>query len=406
MNNITEFFSVRRRGLVRKEENTMQKLNQKKLIKTLQERLTREMEECRVSAAHLLVLQEGQEVCSIRVGYQDWDTKEPLREDAIYRLASMTKPVTGVAALIAEEKGYFKITDKLEDHMPQFRDMRIALEENGEIVAGESNTVPLRIWHLLTHCNGLTADTPIGNRLADSIPASAYRSLETAVDYVSTLPLAFTPESFSAYTGRLSFDVVARLIEIKSGMSYAQFLQENIFDPLGLKDFTYSPTDDQWDRMLTLTDRAAGPGFVTTNLGKHIFEGFPLTYTCAGAGLAASMADYAVFAEMLQNRGTYHGIQILSPERFQELVTPYVPPQTPGRNPISSWGLGVQLIDQESVLPVGTFGWSGAYGTHFWVDPVNKITAIYMRGSRWYDSHGCGMIGLQFEKDVVSCLEG
>ena len=383
----------------------MKKLNREKLEKTLRDRLAREMEECRVSAAHLLILQEGQEVCSIRVGYQNWDTKEPLREDAIYRLASMTKPVTGVAALIAEEKGYFKITDKLEDHMPQFKDMCIAAEENGKIIPGEKNKTPLRIWHLLTHCNGVTANTPIGNRLADGIPAPAYRCLETAVDYVSKLPLAFEPESFSAYTGRLSFDIVARLIEIKSGMSYAQFLQEYIFDPLGLKDFTYSPTDDQWDRMLAPTDRAGGPGFVTMNLGKHIFEAYPLTYTCAGAGLAASMADYAVFAEMLQNKGTYKGVQILSEERFQEMVTPYVPPETPGRNPASGWGLGVQLVDREYVLPVGTFGWSGAYGTHFWVDPENKVTAIYMRCSRWYDSHGCGMTGLQFEKDVAACFE-
>ena len=187
--------------------------------------------------------------------------------------------------------------------------------------------------------------------------------------------------------------------------NFAQFVQENIFNPLGLKDFTYYPTDEQWERMLMLTDRVGGPGLATVNLGKHIFEAFPLSYTTAGAGLVASMADYAVFAEMLRNRGTYRGVQIVPEERFQEMVTPYVPRETPGRDPVSGWGLGVQLVDGDGVLPKGTFGWSGAYGTHFWVDPVNEITAIYLRGSHWYDSHGCGMIGLQFEKDVASCLE-
>ena len=383
----------------------MKKLNKDKLESVLRGRLEQEMADYRVSAAHLLVLQNGQQVCSICEGYQNWDTKEPLRENTIYRLASMTKPITAIATLIAEEKGYFKITDKLQDHMPEFAQMYIAREENGQIVPGEKSKVPLRIWHLLTHCNGVTASTEIGNRIADAIPEAAYQSLETAVQYVSKLPLAFEPESFSAYTGRLSFDIVARLIEIKSGMPYAQFVQENIFDPLGLKDTTYYPTDEQWERMIVLTDRVGGPGLATVHLGKHIFEAYPLSYTCAGAGLAGSMADYAVFAEMLRNRGTYRGVQIVSSERFQEMVTPYVPPETPGRNPVSGWGLGVQLFDGEGVLPIGTFGWSGAYGTHFWVDPVNQITAIYMRGSHWYDSHGCGMIGLQFEKDVASCLD-
>lgn len=383
----------------------MKKLNKEKLEKLLRGRLEREIADYRVGAAHLLVLQDGKQVCSICEGYRNWDTKEPLGENTLYRLASMTKPVTAIATLIAEEKGYFSIHDLLSDHMPEFAEMYIAKEEDGQIVPGEKSKVPLRIWHLLTHCNGVTANTEIGNRMEDAIPETAYQNLESAVAYVSKLPLTFEPESFSAYTARLSFDIVARLIEIKSGMSYAQFVQENIFNPLGLKDFTYYPTDEQWGRMLMLTDRVGGPGLATVNLGKHIFEAFPLSYTTAGAGLVASMADYAVFAEMLRNRGTYRGVQIVPEERFQEMVTPYVPRETPGRDPVSGWGLGVQLVDGDGVLPKGTFGWSGAYGTHFWVDPVNEITAIYLRGSHWYDSHGCGMIGLQFEKDVASCLE-
>ena len=129
----------------------MKKLNKEKLESVLRGRLEQEMADYRVSAAHLLVLQEGQLICSICEGYQNWDTKAPLQENTIYRLASMTKPVTAIATLIAEEKGYFKITDRLQDHMPEFAEMYIAKEENGQIVPGEKSKVPLRIWHLLTH---------------------------------------------------------------------------------------------------------------------------------------------------------------------------------------------------------------------------------------------------------------
>jgi len=383
----------------------MRKLNSERLEQTLRQRLWDDMDDCRVSAAHLLVLQEGQEVVSICEGYRNWDTKEPLRKDAMYRLASMTKPVTGVAALIAEDKGYFDIHDKLEIYMPEFADMYVAKLENGKVVLDKKSHTPLRIYHLLSHCSGMMAETPLGSQILKATPKAAYRSLEAMVRHTATQPLAFEPETYTAYTSRVSFDIVARIIEMKSGMSYADFIQKNIFDPLGIEDITYHPTDEQWQRMLMLTDRIAGPGLATVNLGRHTHEGLPLTYTSAGAGLTGSMADYAIFGEMLQNGGTYKGVQLFRPERMQELTHPYVAPDVPGRNPVSSWGLGVRVVDREGVLPIGSFGWSGAYGTHFWVDPVNRITALYMRGSRWYDSHGGGNIAEQFEKDVMSCLE-
>ena len=383
----------------------MRKLNQEKLEMTLRQRLAWDIEQYRVSAAHLLVLQDGKEVVSLCEGYQNWDTREPLRRDAMYRLCSMTKPVTGVAALIAEDKGYFKITDKLEDYLPEFGDMYIAKLADGKVVAGEKNKTPLRIYQCLSHCNGIMAQTPVGEKMVDETPRAAYQSLQTIVEYVSKQPLVFEPETFSAYTATESFDAVARIIEMKSGMPYARFVQKNIFDPLGLKDITYTPTEEQWERMLMVTDRGFGKGFITQNLGKHTAEHFPLSYTSGGGGLTASMADFAVFAEMLQNGGTYKGVQIFSPERLKELTTPYVPPERPGRDPVSSWGLGVRVVDKEDVLPIGSFGWSGAYGTHFWVDPVNKITALYMRGSLWYERHGCGTIGQQYEKDIMACLE-
>lgn len=383
----------------------MKKLNKELLYKTLKDRLDEDMRWGRVGGAHLLVLQNGEEVASVCQGWHNPDTGETLKEDAIYRLCSMTKPVTGVAALIAQEQGLFNMEDKVEDYLPEYADMYVGKEEDGKVVPDKKSGVPLRIWHMLSHCNGIMAEVHLGNMMVDATPPEVQVSLESITDYCARQPLAFEPESYTAYTGRTSFDAVARIIELKSGMTYAEFLDKYVFGPMGLKDFTYYPTDEQWDRMIVPTDKADGNGLVTVQLGKHTFESLPLSYTCAGAGLVASMHDYAVFAEMLRNKGRSGDVQIFSPELLEVMTKPRVPDDTPGRDPVSSWGLGVRVVVKDDVLPVGSFGWSGAYGTHFWVDPVNQITAIYMRCSRWYDSHGCGTIGQQFEKDVMACLE-
>ena len=375
----------------------MRKLDSHKLYETLKNRLDEDMRDGRVGAAHLLVLQEGEVQCSICQGYLNPDTEQPLREDSIYRLASMTKPVTSIATLIAVEQGLFSLEDNVSKYLPAFEEMYVAKEENGQAVPGELSPVPLRIWHLLAHCNGIMSETALGNKTIDATPHSVQTSLAAVTDYYATQPLAFIPERENGYSGRAAFDVAARIIELRSGMTYAKFLQKYLFDPLGLKDFTYYPTDEQWERMITPTDRADGNGLVTAHFGKRIFESLPLSYTNAGAGLAATMCDYAVFAEMLRHSGRLGDVQILKPETFNELVT--------RRAPGYFWGLGVYIRPKGEVLPEGAFGWSGAYGTHFWVDPENQITAIYMRCSRWYDSQGCGNIGRQFEKDVMACLE-
>lgn len=383
----------------------MKKLNKERLYTTLKERLDADIYWGRVGGAHLLVLQNGEEVCSLCQGWHNPDTQRVLKEDALYRLASMTKPVTGVAALIAQEKGWFNVMDKVEDYLPDYADMYVGKEENGKVVPDKKSGVPLQIWHMLAHCNGIMAEVPLGNMMVAATPHEIQTSLERITDYCAKQPLAFEPESYTAYTGRVSFDAVAHIIEMKSGMTYAEFLKTHIFDPLGLQDFTYHPTDEQWDRMIVPTDKADGNGLVTVNMGKRTFESLPLTYTSAGAGLVSTIRDYAVFAEMLRNKGRCGDVQIFSPELLDVMTQPRVPDDTPGRDPVSSWGLGVRVVVKDDVLPIGTFGWSGAYGTHFWVDPVNQITAIYMRASRWYDSHGCGTIGAQFEKDVMACLE-
>ena len=112
--------------------------------------------------------------------------------------------------------------------------------------------------------------------------------------------------------------------------------------------------------------------------------------------------DYYTFARMLLGRGTLDGVQILKRETFELMPKAYVPKSVMGENSVTSWGLGVQVYINDGNRPAGTYGWSGAYGTHFWIDPENEIIAIYMKNSRWHDSHGAGNTGRPFERDVYA----
>lgn len=238
------------------------------------------------------------------------------------------------------------------------------------------------------------------------MPKSAFKSNKTAVEYcLNNTCLTFEPYFETGYSGYFAFDLIALLLERHSGMKYADFIYEYIFKPLGIQNITYAPTTEQWQRVVTMFDKTDGKGGINVDMGEHTFEGFPLSYTCAGAGLMESIEDYFIFAEMLRCGGTYKGKEIVKPDIFKQIYQKYVPMEYMPEGAIHSWGLGVRVAVNDPVLPDGCWGWSGAYGTHFWIDPVNDITAIYMKNNRWHDSRGCGNTGKQFEADVFASLQ-
>lgn len=390
----------------------MKKLNKERLNRILTERLENDIRKAKTAGAELYVSQYGETICHITKGIKDAETGEELQPNAMYRLASMTKPVTAVAALIALDKGWFSLDDEVREYLPDFSDMDVAVLENGEIVVDHKAHTQLKIYQMLSHCSGILAETKIGAAISETVKSSDFLTNDTFLKYVSKQPLAFDPGECAAYTGRASFDVIAHIIEMKSGMKYSDFLKEHVFNPLGIKDITYHPTQEQWERMVAVHDRSDFMNIVKVKLPDHtIYEGGPLTYEGAGSGLAGSLHDYAIFAEMLCNKGTYKGKELIQPELIEEMRKPRIPKGVFMYAPNDSWiegdnwGLGVRVKEQTSRLPIGAFGWSGAYGTHFWVDPENGITAILMRNMRWFDTQGCGQMGVRFETDVMSCLE-
>ena len=381
----------------------MRKLNAEKLNALVDARVNADIESGKVGGAALCVVQDGKVLLRKTYGYQNATTKQPLREDAMFRLASMTKPITAVAALIAEEQGLLSIDDELAKYIPAYAHMKIGHMENGQPVYDQDAQTPITIKHLLSHTSGI-GTMEIGDHDWATMPEENAKTPAGVMDWFADKMLAFEPYTAQWYSPVVAFVAVARVIEIVSGMAYNEFLDKYLFLPLGMQDTTFALSEDQKARMIAMHNYTEQQGgFAVPKSLDTIFEGIPVTQYCGGAGLAATLDDYVIFGEMLTHGGTLGGVRILSPESVKKMgsamVTEAIMP------PPIQWGLGVRVITADGYqMPKGCFGWSGAYGTHYWSDPANKITAVYMKNSG-YDGGAGALTSFLYEQDVYASFE-
>ena len=350
--------------------------------------------------ASVLVYQENQGLYREEFGFADCSQNQPLRKDAMFRLASMSKPITAVAALILVDRGLLSLDDPIANYLPEFSKLLIGKIENGEVVEEIEAKTAVTIKELLTHSSGIGSGD-IGAKDFLAIPIAERATLEQAMPHYAKCRLEFEPKTSSNYSPFIGLDILSRIVEIVSGKPYDAFLKEEIFDRLGMLDTTFVPSESQWDRMVRFADEQGGK-CVSKPLDKtRVFEQFPLTFFAGSAGLASTMDDYFAFAKMLLNEGEYHGIRILNADMVRAIATPQLPKEV--LPPPQVWGLGVRIITDETygTLVKNCYGWAGAYGTYFWVDPDNKIIVIYMRNVA--DSEQ-GYTASQLEQDVTSCL--
>ena len=376
-------------------------LHPENLKANLDQTIQNDLEQHIIGGASIWVAQNNQTVYCQCYGESNTDTHAPLLPNTLFRLASMTKPVTAAAALMQIQRGKLNLDDPVSKYIPAFKHKMVGRWENDKVVADHPAAEEIQLVHLLTHTSGLlSADPNVG--LRQPIPAEAYQTLETIVNYYGEhIFLSTSPMELALYSATAAFDVAARLVEITADMPYEEFLRTNLFDPLEMPDTTFSPNEEQWGRMVGMHIRTEEGNAVDNRIGRHTFENFPLTYCCGGASLASTIVDYSHFASMLLNEGSYNGRQILSPEMIALMRYPRIPQTVAGIGGGETWGLGVRVITGSPALPRGSFGWSGAYGTHFWVDPTNAVTAIYMKNSR-FDGGSGAQTARRFEQAVMS----
>lgn len=326
-----------------------------------------------------------------------------VNEHTAFRLASMTKPITAVAVLLLEQDGLLRVTDPVSAYLPAYGELYVAKKTDRGFVAGErAGEVTIRM--LLTHSSGIGSGE-IGDVQNAAMRPQGNDTLASAVDRYASGLLDFAPGTAQMYSPVLGFDVAARIVEIVSGMPYGKFVRERIFLPLGMRETSYNLTDYDRDN-LAVTYRTENGELIPEPL-LHNFDVFPAGYTGGGAGLISTLDDYCKFAESL--RVSYEGGEgILSFRQAREMAKPQLDLTIGGVSPEFNWGYGVRAIAQRSAaqrLNGGSFGWSGAYGTHFWIDPVNRMTAVYMHNSSTYGGAGAPHT-VDFENAVLDDVEG
>ena len=334
-------------------------------------------------------------------GSANLERGEKLKKDTLFRLASMTKPVTAVAVMMMVERGKIDLDAPVSDVLPEFAGQKL--------LDGSAPSRGITARDLLTHSSGLCQD-----ETAEGV-AEVFRSLapdrvtlEDMVRGYAGLPLAFEPRSRTGYSALAGFDVLARMVEVQANMRFEDFVRLALFEPLKMNDTTWYPADRQWEKVVT--PYAAENGALTpVDMGRRNFDAFPSSYSSGAAGLMGTLSDYSRFAQLLLNEGELDGARILEAETVRQMRTPQLSAgSTEGVGAMETWGLCMRVItaDQSESQPMtrGCFGWSGAYGTHFWVDPERKLTAVYM--SNLTTAGGSGAeTAREFERDVYAALQ-
>lgn len=343
-----------------------------------------------------LVLDKSGVVSELCFGNTSVENGRSVDARTLFRLASMTKPVTAVAVLILVERGRISLSDPIHKYIPEFADMHVvARAENGEYVdLGAPKKAPT-VKNLLTHTSGFGSDYA---KLA-SITAEDRRTVDSFVDYVMKFGLDYEPDTEERYSGTAAYDVLVKLVEAITGRDYYDFIKEELLLPLEMCDTVFAPSEEQWDRLIAMHTVRDGKNAVAEMPKGCIFGEFPCEHRLGGAGLVSTLNDYGHFASMLLNGGVYNGRRIIAEETVRLMAEPYIPKGPDSLN--QSWGLSVRVVTtaEYADLPIGSFGWSGAYGTHFWIDPVNGVAAVMLRNSQ-LDGGGESVSAREFEKAV------
>jgi CubicO group peptidase (beta-lactamase class C family) len=345
-----------------------------------------------ITGAITMVSRRGKVAHFEAQGQMDLETKAPMRKDAIFRIASMSKPITAVAILILMEEGRLRLTDPVSRFIPEFKDTKVAIETapyrpaaNGQPARDAAYyTMPaeraITIRDLLTHTSGLESGT-LGNRIgARMSPRNPSFNLEKYVPTLGQVPLDFQPGSRWSYSLLAGMETLGRIVEVASGMTFDQFLKQRLFDPLEMSDTTFVPSDAQLVRAVTLYDGRAGtlvrietPGWLST---KTLFSG--------GGGLSTA-EDYMRFGQMLANGGVLNGKRILGPRTVDLMAANHVGELysgTGGSVKGLGFGLGVDVVLDNAAsgrrVSNGTFAWGGAFGTYFWVDRKEALVGVLM----------------------------
>jgi CubicO group peptidase (beta-lactamase class C family) len=339
-----------------------------------------------IPGATLLIVRSGKIAFYESFGWLDPATKTPMPKDAIFRIYSMSKPITSVAAMILVEQGKLFLSDPVQKYIPAFAELKVAVQKpDTPTVDLMPATRPITVQDLMRHTSGLTygflPGTPVAKMYQEANLFGADVTNAAFAENIAKLPLAAQPGSSWNYSH--STDVLGRVIEVASGKSLYQFEKENILDPLGMSDTAFSVPSAKQNLIaeaLPTDNKVVGTAPLTN-------PRLPAHWEAGGQGMVSTALDYAKFLQMLQNGGALDGRRILSPSTVAFMTSDHLGQIGPGPTaylpgPGYGFGIGFAVRRQEGVAAYegspGDYYWGGAAGTSFWNDPKQHLTVVFM----------------------------
>ncbi len=345
----------------------------------------------------VLVTRHGRVAHTSTYGWRDLEARFPIEPDTLFRMYSMTKPVTSVAAMVLYEEGAFELSDPVSRFIPSFGDMRVYLKGPAAKPVTAPAASPVTIQHLLTHTSGLTYGFHRVHVVDELYRAAGFewgsppgKDLAACCDIWASLPLVFQPGAEWNYS--VASDVLGRVVEVASGQPLDQFFAERIFGPLGMIDTRFSVEGDDAQRLAALYVR--GPDGRATRfdaMGSAALH--PPLLLSGGGGLVSSAGDYLRFARMLAGEGQLDGVRLLGSRTARRMTRNHLPGGADldsfGRPMYAEvsfagvgFGLGLAVVEDPiahgTLCSPGEYSWGGAASTVFWVDPAEDLIVIFL----------------------------
>lgn len=327
-------------------------------------------------AGVVTLVERHSEVASLEaVGYQDLETKKPMKTDTIFQIMSMTKPVTVTGVMILMEEGRLALSDSVEKHVPEFRGQwMVASRAAGGTLTMKKPSRPITIWDLMTHTSGMPGGLPEGMR-------DAYqrfdKTLAEAVAVYSQQPLLFEPGTAWQYSN-MGIATLGRIIEIVSRHPFEKFIEERILQPLGMKDSFFFLPEDRWERLASVYTYTEG------KLVKSKADVFRrgARYPMPEGGMYSTATDIGAFYRMMLDGGALNGARILSKAAVELMRRNHTGDLKAGFSPGAGFGLGFSVVREPlgtfRLNSIGTFGHGGAYRTYGWADPAKDMVGVIM----------------------------
>ena len=345
--------------------------------------------EKKVAGVTTIVVRKGKVVFFESVGKREIEADTPMKPDSIFRIYSMSKPITSVAVMMLVEEGKIALDDQVAKYLPELKGVEVFVEvKEGQLITQPTKR-EMTVRDLLRHTSGLTygffSDTEVDKRYRNANILNPLGTLAGMPKKLGKLPLLYQPGTRFQYS--VSSDLLGALVEVASGQKFDEFLQTRIFEPLDLRDTAFHVSKEKLDRFSANYSPSEDGGLQVNDVPSKSLYRFKPRLLSGGGGLTSTARDYSRLCQMLLNKGELEGKRLLKAKTVESMTKNQLPDQAypidlGGKRPGVGFGLGFSVVKEKTaftaIQPIGEFGWGGAASTHFWISPQDELAVVVL----------------------------